>query len=1215
MLACLLVLITVKLTAQVTWTVALNGNNSNAGTFEAPFETINYAINRAEPGDTIQIRGGHYHLTDRVRVVKNDLTIRSVEGEWAILETPINVPNIPSTIFIPGTVSGVTIENMELIGGYYYAIFLSSTWTYGSGDAPSNITIRGCSIHSSGRDCVKLSAGTQDVLIEGNRIFNSGIGPSNAAISGGNAEGIDIVNGHRVIVRGNFIYNTNTRGVYTKGGSRDNIFENNLLMDTGKAAIMSGYGTDRDFYDVVAYQEGFMTYNHIIRNNIVIRSGETGIILYSTKGSRVYNNTVIYTRGVPIGVNKFPSSRTSPPEDIVIMNNIVYQGPGYGPAGSAGQNFRPISVSLPDSGIAHSMVEPIVIDHNLYFDAAQRPIVFSGWRTGGTATFDSLWKHLGFDLNSVINQDPLFENLNEMLGRWNVHLTANSPAIGRGGDTGGMVRIDYDGDLRLAGNNDIGADQYNPLTQLAILPPSSVVGTGWNMAEPPTPVFTAVRISPKYGIVYENGQQIAFTATPLDQYGSAIETTLATEWSVNSGGNGSISSNGEFTSITAGGPYEVSATIGDFSATAEVFVRSTPIASEIVLTAYPDFIYSEEQWQFSGEIRDQYGERIEDLALEWNLISGPASLSANGLLVADEAVGEVVIEVSHQALLETITMQIVEPPPPILPTNIRNLEPLPGERRVSLNPTLKVWMRGTVSCFQGNSDPAGLRVYKASNMNQPIFTYIFNQSGNGVGDFAERGKVEFQLSNLEPATEYVVLANAGWVNNNWITVHGFVETATSPTAANQSWRFTTLGVGSIELDLPKNQINTNEQISVSAIIRDINGDVLETSIRWEVEGNGTIDEQGNFTAGKSAGLSTIYAYVGADAYQTISIEVAAPSLLITRDIQENIIKAGEQIQFGIEISNLEGDLISLPVEWFVAGAGSIDQSGLFTASSEGGSAEITALVDGIHYSSIDIQVLGIADLVETFTLESPKDRINTREQVTLTITILDIDGEALEAPVAWELSGPGSISETGTYTAGANSGIASITARISETLSRTIEIEVVAPGIQIVSGYQNSWISAALPITLEAIVTDLDGLPITLPIEWAVEGAGQIDEQGVFRGKIEGGLAEVTLIVDGVHQTPWEIYVVGLGELIPDLTTIQPNGDTSSATFGYMKTTHYPWLYFHRYGWRFISGTDQLEIWMFDPYLNYWQASEHSYFPYVWNTASSAWEILEETNQ
>src|ERR1700726_1552925 len=45
------------------WFVSTTGADTNPGTLAAPFRTIQHAANLAQPGDTVQIRGGIYRET------------------------------------------------------------------------------------------------------------------------------------------------------------------------------------------------------------------------------------------------------------------------------------------------------------------------------------------------------------------------------------------------------------------------------------------------------------------------------------------------------------------------------------------------------------------------------------------------------------------------------------------------------------------------------------------------------------------------------------------------------------------------------------------------------------------------------------------------------------------------------------------------------------------------------------------------------------------------------------------------------------------------------------------------------------------------------------------------------------------------------------------------------------------------------------------------
>ena len=58
--------------------VALNGDDSNAGTRGDAFRSIEKAIEVAEPGESIFVRGGTYYLTDEIEIEKDGMTFQYI---------------------------------------------------------------------------------------------------------------------------------------------------------------------------------------------------------------------------------------------------------------------------------------------------------------------------------------------------------------------------------------------------------------------------------------------------------------------------------------------------------------------------------------------------------------------------------------------------------------------------------------------------------------------------------------------------------------------------------------------------------------------------------------------------------------------------------------------------------------------------------------------------------------------------------------------------------------------------------------------------------------------------------------------------------------------------------------------------------------------------------------------------------------------------------
>jgi FlaG/FlaF family flagellin (archaellin) len=82
--------------------VATNGDDGNPGTLAAPVRTIQRAVDLAQPGTTIQIRGGTYAPSTNIQILKNGtasqpITMRNYAGERVILDGE-NMPYTPGAV-------------------------------------------------------------------------------------------------------------------------------------------------------------------------------------------------------------------------------------------------------------------------------------------------------------------------------------------------------------------------------------------------------------------------------------------------------------------------------------------------------------------------------------------------------------------------------------------------------------------------------------------------------------------------------------------------------------------------------------------------------------------------------------------------------------------------------------------------------------------------------------------------------------------------------------------------------------------------------------------------------------------------------------------------------------------------------------------------------------------------------------------------------------
>ena len=264
--------------------LAPGGSNAAAGTIDAPWQTLTHAAATVSAGDEIILRAGTY----AVGPTFNDpnLLIRSHTGERAVISAPINNASVEWALRFGASASGSTLRGVELVGGYYYGIKLESEWGWGP-NAARNVTIEDSILHGSGRDVIKITPGCDDVVIRRNQIYDSGLR------DGSNAEGIDNVNGDRMLVQDNTFRNLATNAVYAKGGAIGCLIERNTVDTTGSLGIVLGFTTDGEFFDPDANPGGYESIDGTVRNNVIRNSRYGGIGLYSALRARVYNNTIL----------------------------------------------------------------------------------------------------------------------------------------------------------------------------------------------------------------------------------------------------------------------------------------------------------------------------------------------------------------------------------------------------------------------------------------------------------------------------------------------------------------------------------------------------------------------------------------------------------------------------------------------------------------------------------------------------------------------------------------------------------------------------------------------------------------------------------------------------------------------------------------------------------------------------------------------------------
>ena len=281
--------------------VSTDGDDATAtGSIDAPYRSINTALTAAQSGDTVILRGGTYCEGVSVRVRIPNVTIRSAQGEWAVIDLTTHDigADEDSGVHFDVDSSGGKLQCVEVMGGFY-AVCMETKWNWGGDDdwvAASNIIIEDCILHDSKYDVIKVKPNCDNITIRYNEIYHSGRAEAdnpNWLYGEVNAEGIDNVNGDNMVVQNNYIHDIGGNGVYAKGGATDALIENNVIERICGAGIMVGFDTSPEYFDININPEYYENIRGIVRNNLIIDTGWEGIGFYGSKDARVFNNTLV----------------------------------------------------------------------------------------------------------------------------------------------------------------------------------------------------------------------------------------------------------------------------------------------------------------------------------------------------------------------------------------------------------------------------------------------------------------------------------------------------------------------------------------------------------------------------------------------------------------------------------------------------------------------------------------------------------------------------------------------------------------------------------------------------------------------------------------------------------------------------------------------------------------------------------------------------------
>jgi hypothetical protein len=406
--------------------VAPSGSNSNAGTANAPWQTLQFAANRVGAGDCVTVRAGSYVGFQLSTSGRADAPIEFFAEPGVLVNQPetvrnqhgINLENASHVVIDGFSVTGMPRAGVRSVGvnGNVFA---------------SNVTIR--NVHSYDNQYWGILTGfVNDLLIENNETSGSQV-----------EHGIYVSNsGDRPTIRNNLSWNNRSNGIHVNGDIHaDDDFPGDGIISsaviTGNVIYGNGVGGGSGI-NMDGVQDSR------IENNLLYNNHASGISLYridgggGSNGNLVVNNTIHVASDGRWALNIKDGSTGN----IAFNNILLNERASYG------------SIDIDAASLSG-----FVSDYNIVKD-----------RFSNDDTFISLanWRsQTGQDLHSIIAPPgSLFENWSA--GDYELLATAAARDAGIGSLAGRLPpAFDIAGASRPVGPNfDIGAYEFGAATPL-----------------------------------------------------------------------------------------------------------------------------------------------------------------------------------------------------------------------------------------------------------------------------------------------------------------------------------------------------------------------------------------------------------------------------------------------------------------------------------------------------------------------------------------------------------------------------------------------------------------------------------------------------------------------------------------------------------------------------------------------------------------------------
>ena len=337
-----------------------------------------------------------------------------------------------------------------------------------------------------------------------------------------------------------------------------------------------------------------------------------------------------------------------------------------------------------------------------------------------------------------------------------------------------------------------------------------------------------------------------------------------------------------------------------------------------------------------------------------------------------------------------------------------------------------------------------------------------------------------------------------------------------------------------------------------AVGRDAEGHVVTISPSWSVAtGGGTINNSGMFTAGSALGVfsKTGTASVGSISGAATITVVAGPLASISLSPNPVTIGVTTTQQFVAVGKDAGGNVVPFTPTWSVlAGGGTIDQSGVFTAGTTPGSyAGTVQVANGSIKAVATVNVT--AGPATSITVTPNPSTLAAGATQQFTAVGKDASGNVVPLNITWSVvSGGGTIDGGGLFTAGGSLGtfIGTVKATSGALSGNATVIVTTGALASIVVTPNPANLNPGAAQTFTAQGFDAAGNTVVISPTWAVvNGGGAIDAAGNFTAGAAAGTYTNTVRATSGNLSGFATVNVGSGLALATIT-VTPNPVTMS---------------------------------------------------------------------